>query len=297
MTRLWVSCQPAPTASLVEAPHQASSSPTPPRTGAGPSRVEPTTAPEPPGRQGKRPHPTAAPAQAPERAAAASGGSPPTAPWARLHVPGFQPALVSLPASTHPGAPVIVVAHGAGGTPDWHCELWRELTQAGSYLLCLAGTRMIANPARPSGYYFKDHHALEAEAWAALDALEQQFPDADTETPSYAGYSQGATMGALMLAGHGDRFQRVALIEGGFDQWNLAIAAQFAAAGARRVLFVCGRSSCERGALRSAAWLEQSGVATRVEHAVGAGHTPADEVAERLARSLPWLLEGTSASR
>lgn len=185
-----------------------------------------------------------------------------------------------------------MVAHGAGGDARWHCELWRQLTGGEAYVLCPRGVRMVADRRVPSGYYFPDHHHLEREVVATMQALRSAAPEAADGGLVYVGYSQGATMGALMVGEHAGTFSRLVLIEGGSYEWSIPHARRFGRGGGERVLFVCGRRSCDAGARQSAAWLEQAGVKARAEYAPGAGHTPVGRVLERVTAALPWLLDG-----
>jgi pimeloyl-ACP methyl ester carboxylesterase len=188
--------------------------------------------------------------------------------------------------------PVLVVAHGAGGDARWHCELYAERIHAAAYILCPRGVRMIADRTVESGYYFPDHHALEREVMAGLEALWSRSADADRTGLVYAGYSQGATMGALMIVEHADLFHRLALVEGGSSEWDLVRARRFRRGGGQRVLFACGLEHCRDAALRSARWLGLADVAVRVQYARGAGHTPAGGVGEKVAEAFGWLIDG-----
>lgn len=188
-----------------------------------------------------------------------------------LPVPGFESAIVSFPPTTRSPAPVLVVAHGAGDTPEALCETFRRLLGGRGVVMCPSGPRRFAHA---EGRYFPNHPALERIVLASLDALIAAYPEkVDAKSVVYAGYSQGATMGALMITTHGDRFPRLLLIEGGAKEWTLARARQFQAAGGRKVLFVCGTTSCRTHAKGSAALLDAAGVATTVVSDVRAGHT------------------------
>jgi hypothetical protein len=106
------------------------------------------------------------------------------------------------------------------------------------------------------GFFFRNHHELEREVLAAVDALRQAFSGSLDPGPLvYTGYSQGATMGALMLVGHGETFPRIALVEGGYSEWNVSIGKKFEASGGQRVLFACGGSGCKTKADASATTL------------------------------------------
>ena len=201
-----------------------------------------------------------------------------------LEVKGFLPSLLFVPAGNEP-RPLVVAAHGAGGTPEWECEYWSRLLRERSFVLCLRGTSM----GKSGGYYYRTQHALEAELVAAEHAARAAEPRILPDSGTYVGFSQGSSMGSAMIAKHGQRFPQLALVEG-FERWNIPRARAFAKAGGKRVLFACGTKECNAVATESARWLERGGIAARVEYAAGAGHTPTGEVEERIARALPWLL-------
>jgi pimeloyl-ACP methyl ester carboxylesterase len=142
------------------------------------------------------------------------------------------------------------------------------------------------------GYYYPDHFKLEAEVVAVVDALKLAYAEILPAKPwLYAGYSQGATMGALRLPAHGELFSRVILVEGGFDSWTTQRSKQFKANGGERVALVCGRKGCAQAATRSITVLNRAEVMARSLYAAGAGHTYLGGVAQSIAEVLPWLLE------
>lgn len=207
-----------------------------------------------------------------------------TAPGFRqLELEGFLPAVFFVPAGDAP-ARLVVATHGAGGAPEWECDYWRRLTRAEAFVLCLRGKSMGGG-----SYYYPHHHALEAELKAAERAARASEPRILPGAGIYAGFSQGASMGSAMVAGHGAAFPYLVLIEG-FERWNIPRARAFRASGGKRVLFACGTPQCSKVAEDSLPWLKQGGIDARLEHAVGAGHTPAGEVMARVQAALPWLL-------
>jgi pimeloyl-ACP methyl ester carboxylesterase len=204
-----------------------------------------------------------------------------------LDVADYSPALVHLPEGREQ-APVLIVTHGAGGTAEAHCQLWSRIVAESAILLCVRGRARGPNPA--DGEYYPDHPTLERETLAALSALRAQY--GDRIAPGgvyYAGFSQGATMGALMLVEHADEMKRLVLIEGGFGEWSVARARTFREHGGERVLFVCGRKECESAARKSAYWFKLAGVPARVEYVAGAGHSHDARVEARVIAALPWL--------
>jgi len=206
-----------------------------------------------------------------------------------LEVPEFSPALVRLPEGAE-RAPVIVVTHGAGGSTEAHCEMWSRVTQNNALLLCVRGRARGPDPAL--GEYYPDHHTLERETFAALGALRARFAERIAEGGVYyAGFSQGATMGALMLVEHAAQVTRLMLVEGGVTDWSIARAREFRERGGERVLFVCGQKECAARARKSAYWFKLAGVPARVEYVVGAGHSHDARVEARMLAALPWLTE------
>ncbi len=206
-------------------------------------------------------------------------------------------SIVWVPHARAPGSkrqhqqtwPLLVSTHGAGGGPVWHCDFWSRVVTDRAFVLCLQGKAM---GTYEDAYYYPDHHQQRSMLARALDALDQRHaarlqPAGNT----FVGYSQGATMGSLMIHDFGQRFTRLLLIEGGFQYWSVRAAQRFAAAGGQRVLFVCGTSGCQNSAKQAARWLLRADVQARVEYARGAGHTPAGSVGDLAQQGLPWLLE------
>jgi hypothetical protein len=204
-----------------------------------------------------------------------------------LEVPGFQPALLFSPAGTA-ARPLVVAAHGAGGSADWECEYWRRLTRGRAFILCLQGTPLGGSY---SGYYYRDHRALNREFAAAERAARNAEPRILAGSGLYAGFSQGASMGTPILAEHAAAFPYAVLIEG-FTPWNVPSGRQFQRAGGRRILIACGSKECAAVGKKSEHWLKASGAPVRLEYAAGAGHTPAGAVMDLVASALPWLFEG-----
>jgi predicted esterase len=200
-----------------------------------------------------------------------------------LPVPGFLPAVLFVPAGEGE-RPLVVAAHGAGGSPEWECDYWSRMLGEQSFVLCLRG----ASLGKGGGYYYPNEHALEAELVAAERAARAAEPRIGGQG-TYVGFSQGSSMGSAIIAKHGAKFSRLALVEG-FERWNVPRARTFAKAGGKRILFACGTKECNAAAKESARWIERGGVEVRVEYAPGAGHTPLGGVEERVRAALPWLL-------
>jgi pimeloyl-ACP methyl ester carboxylesterase len=235
-------------------------------------------------------------------ASAASAASPLLSPitgdpFVELPVEGHRAAVVSVPLGAASPQPLLVVTHGAGGRPEPHCAFWRALIGARGFLLCPRGA-LLDSFAEPSeqGFFYRDHRALAREVNAAMAALRARFGGhLDERAPIYAGFSQGATMGALAFVQRPAVFARLVLIEGGVgesDEWTVRGARAFREGDGDRVLFACGRPSCLVAARRSLTYLDKAGVAGRAVHGAGAGHTYGGAVEEAVKGALPWIFEG-----
>jgi predicted esterase len=210
--------------------------------------------------------------------------------FASLDVPGFLPAVVWLPKSSEKSR-LFVATHGAGGSPEEHCRFWQQILQNSAIILCLRGAEIRRNA--PWGFYYPNHIVLERELLASLEAIRGALGSRISDTGAvYAGFSQGASMGALMIVNHARTFQSLILMEGGFAEWSKASARKFAQNGGKRVLFACGGSGCAAKANVSASHLDDASVEARVEHATGAGHTYGGEVEKRVRNALAWVLGG-----
>jgi hypothetical protein len=161
--------------------------------------------------------------------------------------------------------------------------------QTDAFLLCLRGKPMRAGSGE---YYFPEHFTLGRLLSASVAAFDEHYGERSTsQNNGYIGYSQGATMGALMLPDHAARFSLVLLSEGGYGAWSPLRVRDFARNGGRALFFACGTESCRKGAERSRHWFDAQHVAVRLEYASGAGHTPAGPVGDLSNAGLAWLIE------
>jgi predicted esterase len=210
-----------------------------------------------------------------------------------LPVPGFRAALLSLPLPKQQlrDEPLVLAAHGAGDSAQSQCEVWREVIGACGAILCISGTPI--GPGEDNGYFFRNHLELEKEVLAALAALQAQFAEHIASSSGvYVSYSQGGTMGALMLAAHGALFSRLVLVEGGAGDWTLRRGKEFVQTGGTRVLLVCGTPGCNRGAAQSVRTLTSSGLQVKHLDVPGGGHAYWGSVATAVAKDWPWVIEG-----
>jgi hypothetical protein len=216
-----------------------------------------------------------APSAAPREANSAPGAprmAPPAAGSVELPVAKFLPAIVSWPAASEWPQPLLIAAHGAGDAAEAQCAYWRELLGPKKGVVACPRGRPIRAGSGAHGYFYPTHFALEKEVLALLAALEPRTAFVELRDMVYAGYSQGATMGMLMLVGHADRMPRLLLIEGGTRDWSTRRARRFARGGGKHVSFACGTPSCDENSERAVRVLRAAGIASSRHHVPGAGH-------------------------
>ena len=243
---------------------------------------------------------TATPPAPSQAATAAPAGPRLTAdsPYVDLPLSRGTPALVSLPLGAVTPQPLMVVTHGAGGTAQAHCKLWRRIAGPKGILLCVRGAAIYPHlvPSGEQRYFYPGHPSLAAEIARAAKALRQRYGRwVDFERPVFAGYSQGASMGAMVLPEHPLKFARSALVEGGFGQfqeWNIRSARRYRQHGGQRVLLACGRLRCMSLARKSASYMKRGGLEVKLVHAQGAGHTYRGKMESLLRQTFGWLIAG-----
>jgi predicted esterase len=199
---------------------------------------------------------------------------------------GFEPAIVFYV----PGAPKLVITHGAGGHAQWHCQHWTQILTEKATLICPRGKRRSQRD-ESRGYYYPDHLALSREVHSALAAFESQFERRKPEERYlYVGYSQGASMGALAFAPQGKLFSHLILLEGGYADFSLSLAREFKQSGGLGALFVCGTKICRDKAQLAVGGLRKLGLVGLLRWAEGAGHRPDGRVTQALVAMLPQIL-------
>ncbi len=219
------------------------------------------------------------------------------APFIELEVEGAKPVVVSLPLGSTTARPVLVATHGAGARATVHCAMWRGIVGDRDFIVCPRGTAMWPyDPPHESGYFYDGHPALGVEIAAVLQALGKAYPKrADLHAPVFAGYSQGANMGALLLPEHDAKFAHAILWEGGvgeFQEWNVRTSRLFHAHGGTRILFACGRPVCNEAARRTMGYMKRGGLDARLIYEPSAGHSYGGKLGERVREAFAWLVKG-----
>lgn len=203
-----------------------------------------------------------------------------------LPLEGLPSPLIVLPGEVN--VPLVVAAHGAGGSPEWQCQWLQALAGVTPLALaCLRGKPMLPYE---GAFYYPEHHTLGRMFTQTLQALEPLLRERGSTLHTYAGYSQGATMGALMLHEVQVVPRGLLLVEGGYEGWTDKRCRAFHERGGQRVYFACGTNTCAARAKQVVKRLQDAGVQAQYGWARGAGHTPGGAVAGLARRGLEWLL-------
>lgn len=213
-----------------------------------------------------------------------------------LELAGFQPVHLVLPRGDGKGkAKLAVIAHGAGGRPEPHCEHYAPQLGDGFLLACTRGFPSNTHLPEPErGYFYDGHHRLGAELEVLFSTLAEVEPYASGVELSgalYVGFSQGATMGILALHEKPElaaRFESILLVDGGSGDWTVALAKRMAERSTR-VGIVCGNPTCREKAERARPWLKHAGLGAEMR-LITAPHALGGRLSEEVIALWPWLL-------
>lgn len=214
-------------------------------------------------------------------------------PFLSLEVPGFRPAVVSLPTGATRPKPVAVALHGNFDRPEWQCEVWRGVVGTRGFILCPRGIPRRDVAIGADRWEYGPLKGVEAEIEAGLSALRERFGELVDKGPVlFIGFSLGAILGSPLVQKQPARFPRVVLIEGGQARWTSPNAAAFVKAGGQRLFIACGQAGCLAQARNLSRKLEKAGLAVRFGGSSKAGHTYDGQVAAAVAEAFPWLVSG-----
>jgi len=168
--------------------------------------------------------------------------SPPDAALPALHGEWLErldgDAYVTPPLGATEKRPVIVAVHGAFNHPGIMCASWRAIADGYAFVVCPAGI-----PVDKVSYSWSTPESIERAISVALAAARARYGAWMLDAPYvYAGFSQGATLAAPVLAK--GKFGRAALTEGGYHAFEDGFAGAFVKHGGKRVLYTCSQSGC-----------------------------------------------------
>lgn len=230
---------------------------------------------------------------APGAGSLSEGGPLIAEPLVSLDVPGFSPAVVSVPTGTTRPRPVVVALHGNYDRPEWQCEVWRRIIGVRGFILCPRGIPRRDAPRAQDRWEYGSAKVVEAEIEAGLSALRARFePFVDPGPLLLLGFSLGAILGSPIAQQAPARYPRLVLIEGGLNRWSPSNAAAYVKGGGERLFVGCGQGGCLAQAEKLASNLEKSGLPVRFGGSARAGHTYDGPVAQAVEEGFAWLVEG-----
>ena len=228
----------------------------------------------------------------PSAAAREIGLAPLAGEWLQELKDGEAPVgFVAVPIGATGPRPVAIILHGAGDRPDWECPAWRAILGPRPFIVCPCGK---PHPAWKDTFVWSSAtHARTAIA-VAMKATDARFAGYIGAGPRVLGsFSQGALMGASIVAQDGGTYPFAFFLEGLGDLGASSFAVPFKKAGGQRVVLGCSQAGCAppREALRKS--LSAKGVEARVNDAGAVGHTIDGVVIASIRRDVSWLLEGS----
>jgi len=208
-----------------------------------------------------------------------------------LPVAGHGAAVLSVPRGATSPRPSVVVLHGDSDDPERHCALWRRIAGHSAFVLCPRGSPREDASSRAPRFSFVSAAAVEQELRAALAALKARHQDHVAAGPVVlVGYSQGAAFALSIGLLEPSFFNRLVLVEGGYEQFTPSVAARYADRGGRRVLFACARPACREKTVGSVHLAQRSGMQSRRVFVPDAGHAHEGPLTDLLLREGPWVL-------
>lgn len=235
---------------------------------------------------------------APETTSAVAVSTTSTAPLPPLHAEWLEPlgtaaaaGFVAVPIGASEPRPIVIAVHGAGDRPEWSCSEWRAIFGPVPFVVCPRGSALGANGA--NGFAWSGAQHVERAIAAALAETHGRFAAYldDTSPRVYVGFSQGARIGAEVVAHAAARYPVAVFLEGLGDVESPSFTAPFRADG-KRVLLACSQRGCAPKREKAARVLERKGIAARVLDIGPIGHTVDGRVVEAMRREVPWLLDG-----
>jgi hypothetical protein len=229
---------------------------------------------------------SAAPAPAPE--AAAPSLSPLRAEWLEpLDDMGF----VSPPSGATSPRPLVVAVHGAGDRPDWACSEWRAIFGPRPFIVCPRGA-----PFASGAFVWWSADALRVAIGRAFEATRVRFGAYVAEGPRvYAGFSQGAVLGASIVEGAPDTYPYAIFLEGLGEIGTRRFTRAFHDRGGKRILVACSQAGCEGSRRAPVEALTRASIDARLVYIGPIGHTVNGAVIGVMRAEIPWLLEGDTA--
>ncbi len=186
-----------------------------------------------------------------------------------------------MPVGSTDSRPVLIVL--SDGQPEASCSAWRGVSQGYGFVLCPRLTAMDSGSA-------PDFATTEKTLRGSLRVLHRVFGDRISPGPVVlVGQGTAASLAPRLAKQEPAYFERLALVDGGFDEWSSGLATIFSKQGGKRALFFCSRPGCATPARDAAVLTQRAGARARSASAAdgGAARLPPRPLFE-------WLIEDDS---
>jgi hypothetical protein len=196
------------------------------------------------------------------------------------------PTYVAVPTGATTRRPVVVGLHGAQDRPDWACAEWFGALGGRAFVVCPRGSPLA------DGWAWSSVDQIASKAAKAIALVRERFGAWVSEGPAlYGGWSQAATLGALVLARRPDLFDAGVFVELGHTPLDpRGVAASIRKSRVRAVAVVCSTGSCERWC--DAAKPAMTGFEFACLSAGHRGHTFDGEVSKRVYEAVRFVEKG-----
>ena len=240
-----------------------------------------------------------APPLPPEVASLASvpGSSPLTprpavegAPLERLDLGNGEIAYVALPVGAEDRRAIVVGVHGAGDHADWACSEWQATLASWAFVVCPQGVK---HATWEGTFVWGSATAIAAQADRAVAAVRARYGAFISDGPLiYAGWSQGATLAAQVIASRPGTYDRVALVEIGHTPLDASsVASTLVASGVRRAVVTCESWKCRAFAQGFQSAARTRGLQAQLVDVGLRNHWFDEPVFRALAPKMVWMVE------
>ena len=186
------------------------------------------------------------------------------------------PTYVAVPTGATTPRPIVVGLHGAQDRPDWACAEWFGAVGGRAFVTCPRGSPLAG------AWAWSSVEQLASQAARAIALVRERFgPWVADGRALYGGWSQAATLGALVLAKRPDLFDGAVLVELGHTPLDpRGVASAVRESDVSAIAVVCATPSCERWCATATPAL--TGLRFQCTTAGHRGHTYDGVVAQRV---------------
>jgi hypothetical protein len=151
------------------------------------------------------------------------------------------PTYIAVPTGATTQRPIVVGLHGAQDRADWACSEWFGALGGRAFVVCPRGVPLA------EGFAWSSVDQIASKSEAALALVRARWGAWISDGRAlYGGWSQAATLGALVLEKRPDLFDAAVFVELGHTPLDAhVVALSIRKSGVRAAAIVCATGSCE----------------------------------------------------